>query len=105
MPLTGPTIDHHEIRSWAEEHRILPIESLPHVVDHEPSQLQLVFAKAIAGRPDWRLLSWEEFFCRFDLLGLAFVYDDAHSGYNELLQREEKSPHISAAYRPQRLKN
>ncbi len=35
------------------------------------------------------MISWEEFFARFDLLGLTVVYDDSMDGYNELLQRPE----------------
>ena len=105
MPISGPTIDHREIRSWADRHNVIPTEILPNVVDHEPPVLALVPAKAAVSRKDVRVLAWDEFFARFDLLGLAFVYDDDHAGYNELLQREEKSPHISQSYRPERLKN
>ena len=105
MMITGPTVDHGEIRVWAEHHKMLPTEILPNVVDHEPPVLQLLPAKTVQSRPDVRVISWEEFFARFDLLGLAFIYDNENTGYNELLQRDEKTPRLSDAYRPDRLKN
>jgi hypothetical protein len=105
MPISGPTTDHHEIRSWADHHKIVPVELLPHFIAHEPPVLALLIAKSVRDRKDVRILAWDEFFARFDLLGLAFIYDSEHSGYNELLQRDEKSPHISQSYRPERLSN
>ncbi len=99
MPIIGPTIDHVEIRSWANRNSIVPTELFPHRVDHEPALLQLMPASLARQRKDLRLISWEEFFARFDLLGLAFIYDDEASGYNELLQRDEKAPRLTDANR------
>jgi len=103
MPIAGPTINHLEIRNWADINKIVPIETLPHVVDHEPAVLQLVPAHHLAERANFRLIEWDEFFARFDLLNLAFVYDDDNSGYNELLQRDEATAHVQQIYRPVRL--
>ncbi len=47
---------------------------------------------------DIRVLPWEEFFAKFDELGLTFVYEGDSSGWNELLQREEASPYRNPAY-------
>ena len=105
MPILGPTTNHREIRSWAEEHKVVPTELLPDHVDHEPVTLQLISAKTARQRKDVLVLSWDEFFARFDLLGLAFVYDGDHSGYNELLQRDERAPGMAEANLRHRLKN
>jgi hypothetical protein len=105
MPIFGPTTDHREIRSWADRHKVVPTEMLPHRVDHEPSVLQLMFAKKAVSCPDVHMISWDEFFARFDVLGLAFVYDDEQGGYNELLQRDEKAPRIGEAYRREHMRN
>jgi hypothetical protein len=99
MPIAGPTTNHDEIRTWAERQRIVPVEVMPHIVDHEPAGLELLFSKSVGTRPEVRVISWDDFFARFDLLGLAFVYDDESTGYNELLQRDEHSPQASRVYR------
>ena len=95
MPITGPTTDHYEIRLWADGNRMVPIERLPQLVDHEPATLCLLALDAAKSRQDLRRLTWEEFFAKFDELGLAFVYDADSTGYSELLQREEASPYRS----------
>ena len=99
MSMTGPTTNHVEIHAWAESRSIVPVEMLPHQVDHEPSVLRLMFAVHATERRDLRLITWEEFFVRFDLLGLTFVYDTDTSGYNALLQIDDKSPYRNPLYR------
>ena len=54
MTMSGPTIDHREIRHWAESHEIVPIETLPHFVDHEPATLQLVHRNRVPTAPNFR---------------------------------------------------
>ena len=54
-----------------------------------------MFPQMAADRKDIRILTWEEFFAKFDLLGLTFVYDNDSSGYNEILQIDAKSPYRS----------
>ena len=98
MPISKPTTDHDEIRHWATGHRLVPTEELPALVDHEPPQLRLITAEAAAKNEKMRALSWEEFFARFDLLGLALVYDEDSTGFNELLQNEDCSPYRSREY-------
>jgi hypothetical protein len=98
MPILGPTTDHLEIRHWAESHKAVPTELLPQTLDHIPAVLRLMFPQMAADRKDIRILTWEEFFAKFDLLGLTFIYDTAiSSGYNELLQIDARSPYRSPA--------
>ena len=73
----------------------MPIEILPQTLDSEPVQLRIILKAASLSHPERRKISWEDFFARFDELGLAFVYDDDSTGYNELLQIEAKSPYRS----------
>jgi hypothetical protein len=93
MKLDGPTTDHAEIQFWAETHQAIPTEILPAFVDHVPTVLQIMLPQMAQERPDVRVMTWEEFFTKFDLLGLSFVYDS--TGYNELLQIDDKSPYRS----------
>ena len=100
MPILGPTTDHHEIRHWAVTRGSVPTEFLPHMVDHEPTRLRLMPSEAAKLLDDIRILTWDEFFLQFDQLGLAFVYNDDSTGYNEFLQIEAKSPYRNPKYRP-----
>lgn len=95
MSIAGPTTNHDEIRGWAETHRAVPTEVLPEHLNHVPVILRMMLPQMAAERKDIRVISWEEFFLKFDLLGLTFVYEQDRGGYNELLQIEDKSP-----YRP-----
>ena len=104
MSMMGPTHDHGEIRAWASRHEVLPTELVPLHINGEPLRLQLTLASEIVGRPDLRVISWDDFFARFDLLGLTVVYDDNVDGYNELLQRQEKHA-VRDQYRAQRVIN
>ncbi len=105
MNVIGPTTDHQEIRRWANTKLIVPVEMLPHLVDHEPTVLRLMFAAEASTRKDLRLITWEEFFLKFDLLGLTFVYDIGSSGYNEILQVDAESPYRNPPYRTPRLED
>jgi hypothetical protein len=91
MPMIGPTSNHKEIRVWADRNSAIPAEVLPHHIDGEPALLRLMLAAQVEDHADLRAISWEEFFLKFDSLGLALVYDDQASGYNEILQIEESS--------------
>ncbi len=97
MPIAGPTTDHAEIRHWAESKDAVPTEILPEHLNHEPTQLRILMPQLAAERKDVRVLTWEEFFTKFDLLGLTFVYDNDSSGYNELLQIDAKNPYRSSS--------
>ena len=43
-------------------------------------------------------MSWEDFFARFDLLGLSVAYDDK-TAFNEILQVDDANPSKPPAYR------
>ncbi|ADW69056.1 hypothetical protein AciX9_2011 [Granulicella tundricola MP5ACTX9] len=43
-------------------------------------------------------MTWDEFFARFDVLGLAIVYDDS-TVFNEILQIDDANPSTPPAYR------
>jgi hypothetical protein len=100
MPILGPTNDHGTIRYWATTNRAIPAEILPHIVDGEPAILRLMLAEQVACNAHIRVISWDEFFLKFDSLGLTFVYDDDSTGYNEILQAEENSPYRRDKDRP-----
>ena len=98
MSISGPTSDHNEIERWADRNNFIPIEKLPSRVDGEPAELCLIRESEASRRKDVSLISWDDFFIRFDQHGLAFVYDDDSTGYNELLQIEGKSPYRQQAF-------
>ena len=98
MAIAGPTTDHSEIRRWAERHGAVPVEVLPLDVDSEPALLRLMLKLQIVDRPNVRAINWEEFFLKFDALGLALVYDDS-TGNNEILQRDEQNPYRHPSHR------
>ena len=96
MAIVGPVTDHAEIRRWADANHAVPTEVLPHEVDSEPAIIRLMIAEQAKDPKDVRLIEWEEFFLKFDSLGLSLVYDDDSTGYNEILQTEEKSAYRSS---------
>jgi hypothetical protein len=98
MAISGPTTDHQEIRRWAKSKGAVPVEVLPSGIDSEPALLRLMLKEQTKDR-QVRVIGWDDFFAKFDALGLAVVYDDGSTGYNEILQRDEESPYISPAYR------
>ncbi len=105
MAILGPTRNHEEIRRWAEANRFCPAERLPARVDGEPAELTLASATQLKTHQERRSISWEDFFCRFDLHGLAFVYDDDSTGYNEILQVEQQSPYRHPEHKPRSIEN
>jgi ABC-type nitrate/sulfonate/bicarbonate transport system substrate-binding protein len=98
--IAGPTTDHDEIRRWAAKHNAVPTEILPQHLNHEPMVLRMMLPQMAADRIDIRVLTWEEFFAKFDLLGLTFVYDSNSGGYNELLQIDSRNPYRSSRDQP-----
>ena len=93
--MRGPTCDHGEILAWAQRHLALPAEIVPRKFDSEPSILHFLFGNERGGTDEIRPISWEDFFARFDLMGLKFVYDD--SPYFEILQDHSFSPYGRSA--------
>ncbi len=99
MPISEPTTDRSEIRHWAEKHNAVPVEVLPHRVDSEPATLRFLLPGEIVTPTGFIKLSWDDFFAKFDELGLTFVYDSGSTGYNEILQVESRSPYRHPEYR------
>ncbi len=104
MPINGPTTDHLEIRHWAQTHNVVPVEVMPDHVDSEPATLRLMLSGQIR-HPEMIRISWDDFFVKFDELGLTFVYDSDSTGYNEILQIESRSPYRHPEYRSESLKH
>ncbi len=69
------TTDHNEIRTWIEEHGGVPAS----VVDREtPSENAGILRIIFKGEPNpenLTIMSWDEFFTRFDQANLAFQYE------------------------------
>lgn len=90
MPIFGPTNDHEEIRRWAAVNGAIPVEVATKLFDGEPTKLGFIFAQGAKSEPEFKPISWEAFFALFDLMELAFVYDDARPDSYELLQSDAK---------------
>lgn len=74
--IVGPTSSHSEIRRWAESQNARPAELHQNVFDSEPARLHFVFGETSLPTDQLKMISWEQFFAVFDLLGLALVYDE-----------------------------
>ncbi len=105
MPISEPTTNHSEIRHWAQKNNAIPAEILPHRVDSEPATLRFLLPGEIVTPTGITELSWEDFFAKFDELGLTFVYDNDSTGYNEILQMESRSPYRHPEYRSESRSN
>jgi len=71
---------------------IFPVEQLPDRVDGVPAVLRLIHASHAEEREQYRKISWEEFFLKFDSLGLVCVYDESEdsTGDNVILHPRTK---------------
>lgn len=74
--MIGPTMNHNEIRRWADSQNAKPAELHQNVFDSEPARLHFVFGDTSLPGDQLKMISWEQFFAVFDLLGLALVYDE-----------------------------
>ena len=90
MPMASPTNSHEVIRSWAATNGAVPVEVATKVFDGEPTKLGFIFARGSMRAPEFTPISWDAFFSLFDLLGLAFVYDEARPDLYELLQSDAR---------------
>jgi hypothetical protein len=70
------TFDHDEIREWARVHGARPAEKLPDHVDGDEPLLAFLFESLSERAGRVVAVSWEDFFLKFDSLGLAFVAAD-----------------------------
>ena len=62
------------------------------MVDGEPALLRLMLKKQAGDRSNVLVIGWEEFFSKFDNLGLAFVYDNGSPGQTRFC-KERNTPH------------
>ncbi len=87
--MAGPTSNHEEIKRWAHARGATPAEVHPCKFDSEPAILRFLFGDPSTQTENLTVITWDQFFALFDLMGLSFVYD-GESAY-ELLQIEAKS--------------
>ena len=72
--MKGSFTDHDVIRQWAERHSVTPAEIKPRKFDGEAAILWFLFDSA--GSEEICPITWEDFFARFDLLGLKLLLDE-----------------------------
>lgn len=71
------TTDHEAIRRWAEERGGRPALALEQ--QDQPLGLRIEFPEDREGADELlRLISWDEFFQKFDEDNLVFLYRDEH---------------------------
>jgi hypothetical protein len=91
---TNTTVDHDEIRRWAEEHGGRPAR-VRGTGDGDAGVLRIDFPGG-AGEEDLEPISWDEWFEMFDEQGLALVYQDRKadgedSTFAKLVRRDRVS--------------
>ncbi len=69
------TIDHNEIRNWAEARGGKPSKVIETGRGHDPGLLRIDFP-GYRGEHKLQEISWDEFFEKFDEKGLAFLHQD-----------------------------
>ncbi|MFZ5424560.1 MAG: hypothetical protein ACOZAO_02050 [Patescibacteria group bacterium] len=73
------TINHTEIRNWAEKHAGNPALITPIEVENVPIGIRINFPETandnFLASTQSRNISWDEFFSVFEKQGLAFVYN------------------------------
>ena len=87
-----PTKDHKTIRNWARTRRAIPASTRGYA-DGVPAVLSFIIPGANWHNRNLDAVTWEDFFAKFDLLDLAFVFQEItstgeKSTLNEILQRE-----------------
>jgi hypothetical protein len=70
------TTDHEKIRRWAEERGGRPALAVEH--QDQPLGLRIEFPEDRDTQAGLLLISWEEFFQKFDEDNLVFLYRDDH---------------------------
>ena len=101
MALSKTTQDHDEIRQWAEKRGAKPAAVASTEKNGQTGILRLEFpGKPHANDSALTEISWEEFFEKFDDMGLEFIYQDvtsegAESNFNKLVYPENDKSHGS----------
>jgi len=86
------TVDHDQIRRWAEERGGHPARVIGTGSDEDPGILRIDFP-GYSGEGRLEEISWDEFFKKFDENDLALVYQEETSGgdasnFNKLVNRD-----------------
>jgi len=86
------TVDHKEIKRWAQVHGAVPAQCLWMHHDGEPPMLEFIFPEHRRYDATLKPIPWEDFFASFDLMELALMYElyDDSSGStraNQLVHR------------------
>ena len=71
-----PTRDHDKIRALAEKHHAVPVEMKSSGHDGHPAMLHFLIGRDASRTSEMQPISWEEFFARFELLGLSLACAD-----------------------------
>ncbi len=88
------TVDHDEIRRWAEERGGRPAAVRRTHAEDDPGIIRIAFPDApYANDEALEEITWDEFFEKFDEAGLALVYQEetargGRSNFNKLIGRE-----------------
>ena len=98
MGMCQPTADHGNIIAWALRHGGVPAEVHLLKFDGEPAVLHFLFGGLTRGTPDIKPIGWDEFFAKFDLMGLKIVFDESPNF--EILQDEKASIYRQGADQP-----
>jgi hypothetical protein len=80
MPLSRQITNHDEIRQWAASCQAVPAEVSPDRQDSRVPIIQFMFLDGSPNQPELTPISWEDFFSKFDLLGLVLACEDNRSG-------------------------
>ena len=75
---TTTTTDHDEIRRWVEEHGGTPASVKGTDADGEAGVLRIDFP-AGTGEDQLEHISWDDWFQKFDDVGLSFLYQEQKS--------------------------
>ena len=97
---TKVTVDHDEIRRWAEERGGRPARVKGTGNDGDPGVIRIDFP-GYTGEDTLEPISWEDWFRKFDEAKLAFVYqertaDGKKSNFNKLVSRESVESELHA---------
>jgi len=87
MGSASRTIDHEQIRRWAEERGGKPAHVKRTAHGDDPGMLRIDFP-GFSGADTLEEISWEQWFDWFEKNGLAFLYqDDRNSRFSKLVRR------------------
>jgi hypothetical protein len=80
MPLSRRITNHDEIRTWAASCQAVPAEVSPGREDEPLPIIRFMFLDGSPNQPELTPISWEDFFSKFDRLGLVLLCEDNASG-------------------------